>query len=155
VYPDTGYKISVLTPGDVTSPDAAPPVQLYSCRIMCTRDHVHPYSCTWHAHKHPSLHMISYTGEGNQEGDLRRRITVTLSIFNFSIWFFAQIVVNRSVRLSRPFFGSADIFSKSYDENQIWRGGAGAKRPRGILCGSAAIQICFRHNFSKKNVPRT
>ena len=48
------------------------------------------------------------------------RITVTLSIFIFSTWFFAQIVENRRGRLSIPFLGPGDFYSKSYDENQIW-----------------------------------
>ena len=50
---------------------------------------------------------------------IRRRITVTLSIFIFSTWFFAQIVENHRGRLSIPFLGPRDIYSKSYDENQI------------------------------------
>ena len=58
---------------------------------------------------------------------VRRKITVTLSIFNFSPWFFAQIVENRSGRLSGPFYGPRDNFPKSYHENQhysivhIWK----------------------------------
>ena len=48
------------------------------------------------------------------------RITVTSSIFNFSTRFFAQIVENRVTQLSNHFLGPGDIFSKSYDENQIW-----------------------------------
>ena len=51
--------------------------------------------------------------------ELVARITVTLSIFNFSTWFFAQIVENRETQLSSPFLGPGDNFSKSYDENQI------------------------------------
>ena len=47
------------------------------------------------------------------------RITVTLSIFNFSTRFFAQIVENRETQLSSPFLGPGDNFSKSSDENQI------------------------------------
>jgi hypothetical protein len=54
-----------------------------------------------------------------KEGYLRRRITVTLSIYNFSTWFLAQIVENREGRLSRPFLGHGDNFAKSYYENQI------------------------------------
>ena len=44
---------------------------------------------------------------------MRRIITVTLSIFNFSTGFLAQIVENREERLerlSRPFLGSEDKF---------------------------------------------
>ena len=50
---------------------------------------------------------------------MRRRIAVTLSIFNFSSRFLAQIVENRRGHLSRPFLSPRDNFSKSYDENQI------------------------------------
>jgi hypothetical protein len=56
------------------------------------------------------------------------RITVTLSIFNFSTRFFAQIVENRETQLSSPFLGPGDNFSKSYDENQIWSDWAGSPR---------------------------
>ena len=45
-----------------------------------------------------------------RKGYLRRRITVTLSIFNFSTCFLAQIVNNRSGRLSKPFLGPGAIF---------------------------------------------
>ena len=45
-----------------------------------------------------------------RKGYLRRRITVTLSIFNFSTCFLAQIVDNRSGRLSKPFLGPGAIF---------------------------------------------
>jgi hypothetical protein len=62
---------------------------------------------------------FSTTGEGYQKGDLPRRITVTLPIFKFRTCFFAQIVENRRGRLSIPFLGHGDNFSKSYDENQI------------------------------------
>jgi hypothetical protein len=59
-----------------------------------------------------------------REGPLERvicstRITVTLSVFNFSTRFFAQIVDNRETQLSSLFLGPGDNFSKSYDENQI------------------------------------
>jgi hypothetical protein len=47
------------------------------------------------------------------------RITVTLSIFNFSTRFFAQIVENRETQLSSHFLGPGDIFPKSYDENRF------------------------------------
>ena len=64
-----------------------------------------------------------YTGEARQEGGIKKtRITVTLSIFNFSTWFFAQIVENRETQLSSLFLGPGDIFSKSYDENRfVWQ----------------------------------
>ena len=38
-----------------------------------------------------------------------------------------QIVENRRERLSRPFLGPGDNFSKSYDENQFWSEWARAK----------------------------
>ena len=47
------------------------------------------------------------------------RITVTLSIFNFSTRFFAQIVENRETQLSSRYLGPGDNFSKSYDENRF------------------------------------
>ena len=54
--------------------------------------------------------------------ELVARITVTLSIFNFSTWFFAQIVENRETQLSTLFLGPVDIFLKSYDENRfVWQ----------------------------------
>jgi hypothetical protein len=59
-------------------------------------------------------------GRRARKGDLVTRLTVTLSIFNFSTRYFAQIVENRETQLSILFLGPGDIFSKSYDENQIW-----------------------------------
>ena len=70
---------------------------------------------------------IILQGRPATKGHLVTRITVTLSIFNFSTRFFAQIVENRETQLSSPFLGPGDNFSKSYDENQIWRSCAGAK----------------------------
>ena len=58
-------------------------------------------------------------GRHARRGQLRSRITVTLSIFNFSTRFFAQIVENRETQLSSPFLGPGDNFSKSYDENRF------------------------------------
>ena len=58
-------------------------------------------------------------GGFDTKGYLRRRITAILSIFNFSTKFLAQIEENRWGRLSGPFLGPGDNFSKSYDENQI------------------------------------
>jgi hypothetical protein len=55
---------------------------------------------------------------GRLKGDVYRRITVTLSIFNFRKLVLAQIVENRETRLSLPFLGTGDNFSKSYAENQ-------------------------------------
>jgi hypothetical protein len=65
------------------------------------------------------LHLVLQGGVA-QKGHLVTRITVTLSIFNFSTWFFAQIVENRGTKLSSPFLGPGDNFLENYDENQIW-----------------------------------
>ena len=46
--------------------------------------------------------------------------TYDSTVFNFSTRFFFQIVENRETQLSSLFLGPGDIFSKSYDENQIW-----------------------------------
>ena len=48
-------------------------------------------------------------GRVARKGDLVARITVTLSIFNFSTRFFAQIVENRETRLYGPLLGPGDI----------------------------------------------
>ena len=64
--------------------------------------------------------MTLLQGRVATKGYLRRRIAVTLSIFNFSSRFLAQIVENRRGHLSRPFLSTRDNFSKSYDETQIW-----------------------------------
>ena len=88
------------------------------------------------------------------------RNTVTLSIFKFSAWFFAQIVENRKTQLSSPFLSPGDIFSKSYDENRfvwqlygIWdlriRPARRRHAPR-PLRPNLVFVITFR-----KNVPRT
>jgi hypothetical protein len=61
---------------------------------------------------------------------VRRRITVTLSIFKFCPRFLAQIVENRETQLSRPFLGPGDNIPKSYDENQIRSEQARADRAR-------------------------
>ena len=88
------------------------------------------------------------------------RITVTLSIFNFSTRFFAQIVENRETQLSSLFLGPGDNFSKSYDENQIC-----SERHMyvAVVRGSdaqisGAIQLPYKSGFVitfRKNVPRT
>ena len=53
-------------------------------------------------------------GPTRVEGDLRRRIIVTLSIFKFSSWFLAQIVENRRGRLSnRVSLGLGDNFPEN------------------------------------------
>jgi hypothetical protein len=67
-----------------------------------------------------SRKYLGTTGEARYKGELKSRITVTLQIFKFSTWFFAQIVESRETQLSSPFLGPGDNFSKSYDENQIW-----------------------------------
>ena len=57
-------------------------------------------------------------GRGAIKGDLHRRITVTLSNFlSLGPDFFAQNVENRRARLSRPFLGHGDNFSKSYAQD--------------------------------------
>ena len=53
-------------------------------------------------------------GRRARKGDLVTRITVTLSIFNFSTRFSAQIVENRETQLSSPFLGPGDNFLQSY-----------------------------------------
>ena len=62
----------------------------------------------------PCIDFLSVIGTVQREiawkGYLRRRITVTLSIFNFSTCFLAQIEENRGGRLSKPFLGPGDIF---------------------------------------------
>ena len=64
----------------------------------------------------------AYRGGSLGKGICSTRITVTLSIFNFSTRFFAQIVENRETQLSSLFLGPGDIFSKSYDENRfVWQ----------------------------------
>jgi hypothetical protein len=73
---------------------------------------------------------LKVQGRGAQRGYLVTQITVTLSVFNFSTRFFAQIVENRETQLSSPFLGPGDNFSKSYDENQIWCAPARAPRER-------------------------
>ena len=76
------------------------------------------------------------------------RITVTSSIFNFTR-FFAQIVENRETQLSSLFLGPGDIFSKSYDENQIWSNCSGrvaAARGSDALI-SGAIQLPYKSVF--------
>ena len=81
---------------------------------------IHVQLCTSPERYRAVRSSTKFTGEARQKGQLRSRITVTLSIFNFSTRFFAQIVENRETQLSSPFLGSGDNFSKSYDENQIW-----------------------------------
>ena len=65
------------------------------------------------------MYLVEIWNKQSHFEELVARITVTLSIFNFSTWFFAQIVENRETQLSSPFLGPGDNFSKSYDENQI------------------------------------
>ena len=60
-------------------------------------------------------------------------------------------------RLSHPFLGPGDNFSKSCDENQIWSKCACARarlmRRSQVPYSCCTIQICFRHNFSEKISP--
>ena len=76
--------------------------------------------------------MTHVQGRSATKGELRSRITVTLSIFNFSTRFFAQIVENRETQLSSPFISPGDIFSKSYDENRFRKVVPALDRARGI-----------------------
>jgi hypothetical protein len=55
---------------------------------------------------------------GRTGGICVARNTVTVSTFNFSTLFLAQIVENRERRLSTPFFGHGDFFPKRYNENR-------------------------------------
>jgi hypothetical protein len=139
----------------------------------------HPVSSRVYTHNcvHSCVHCyFKYLGTGDlvqgrvtRKGDLCRRTTVTLSVFKFRTWFFAQIVENRETRLSSSFWGPGDIFSKSYDGNQIWSKCSGGMRaPRRPMVGlepawdltrarRASIQLPYksgsRHNFSK-NCPQ-
>ena len=104
--------------------------------------------------------MSLLQGRRARKGDLVTRITVTLSIFNFSTRFFPQIVENRETQLSSPFLSPGDNFSKSYDENQIWSkctGRVAAARGSDAQI-SGAIQLPYKSVFVitfQKNVPRT
>ena len=79
---------------------------------------------TEYKYTYTSMYMYSSTctlwdllqGGVAREGYLRRRITVTLSISNFSTWFLSQIVENRRGRLSRLFLGPGDNFFE-----KLWR----------------------------------
>ena len=100
------------------------------------------------------------TGGVRQNGELSRRITVTLSIFNFSTRFFVQIVESRETQLASPFLGPGGNFSKSYDENQICseRHGyvAAARGSDAQILG--AIRLPYKSVFVitfRKIVPRT
>ena len=99
-------------------------------------------------------------GRRARKGDLVTRITVTLSIFNFSTRFSAQIVENRETQLSSPFLGPGDNFSKSYDENQICseRHGYVAAARGSDAQISGAIRLPYKSVFVitfRKIVPRT
>ena len=78
------------------------------------------------------LHVCLLQGRGARKGDLVTRVTVTLSIFNFSTRFFAQIVENRETQLSSHFLSPGDNFSKSYDENRFRKVVSALNRARGI-----------------------
>jgi hypothetical protein len=106
--------------------------------------------------------LVVLQGRSARKGHLVTRITETLSIFNFSTRFFAQIVENRVAQLSSLFLGPGDNFSKSYDENQIWRSCAGAKpraydlmrKSQNLRCHTLPYKSVFVITF-RKNVPRT
>ena len=89
---------------------------------------------------------VDLQGRRARKGQLKSRITVTLSIFKFSTWFFAQIVENRETQLSSPFLGPGDNFSKSYDENQIWTKCAYARA--GLMRRSQMPYKCHTNLFS-------
>jgi hypothetical protein len=99
--------------------------------------------CTWVT---DTKINISTTGKGHQEGDLRRRITLTLTNFNFRTWLFAELVENRRGSLSIPFSGPGDNFSKSYDENQIWSKRVHARA--GLMRRSEVPYSCHTNLFS-------
>jgi hypothetical protein len=71
-------------------------------------------------------------GRGAREGYLVTRITVTLSTFNFSTRFFAQIVENRETQLSSPFLGPGTIFRKVMTKTRSGRSALALNRARGI-----------------------
>jgi hypothetical protein len=107
-----------------------------------------------------NLATIVLQGRRARKGYLVTRITVTLSIFNFSMRFFAQIVENRETQLSSPFLGPGDNFSKNYYENQICSGrhGYGAAGRGSDAQISGAIQLPYKSVFVitfRKIVPRT
>jgi hypothetical protein len=85
-------------------------------------------------------------GRAARRGYLVTRLTVTLSIFNFSTRFFAQIVENRETQLSSHFLGPGDNFSKSYDENQIWSNRVYARA--GLMRRSQMPYSCHTNRFS-------
>ena len=102
---------------------------------VCVHTHIHTKFSTIYNISTCTTAVVPGTGEVAQTGDLRRIIPVTLSIFNFSSWFFAQRVENRRGRLSTQFLGPGDNFPKIYDENQIWSERHGVRaRARGIWC---------------------
>ena len=102
---------------------------------------------------------VSYKVQGRvaTKGHLSHADYCNFVDFNFSAWFFAQIVENRETQLSSIFLSPGDIFSKSYDENRFvwqlygtWDFEICARRPsRGPRTG-APTKSGFRHNFSKK-----
>ena len=107
-------------------------------------------------------YLVEIWNKQSRFEELVARITVTLSIFNFSTWFFKQIVENRKTQLSSPFLGPGDNFSKSYDENRFRKVAPALNRARGIWCmitqTSDAIQLPYKSVFVitfRKNVPRT
>ena len=65
---------------------------------------------------------------------------------------------NRETRLSRPFLGPGDNFSKSYDENHLPYNNAGSagdlrsagdpSPARACFVRAGALRSGFRHNFS-------
>jgi hypothetical protein len=105
---------------------------------------------------------VHLQGRVARKGHLLHGITVTLSIFNFSTRFFAQIVENRKTQLSSLFLGPGDIFLKSYDETrfvcscmapEILRFAHQIVRAR-FSAGTTSPDLVFVITF-RKNVPWT
>jgi hypothetical protein len=82
---------------------------------------VRPYQCS-------SVNLLQ--GRHTTNGYLRRRIAVTLSVFNFSRWFLAEIVENRRGRLSKPFLSPEDNFRKVMTKTRSGRSGPGVRTRR-------------------------
>jgi hypothetical protein len=80
---------------------------------LCARDGGHRIRTNMHCEKYNiSEDRLRSYYRGGALGMVicSTRITVTLSIFNFSTRFFAQIVENREAQLYSLFLGPGDIF---------------------------------------------
>ena len=102
-------------------------------------------------------------GGVSRKGYLRRRITVTLSIFNFSTCFLAQIVENRGGVLLNHFYVLGIFFWKVMTKTRSCSsesacvhpdlagdGSPADRRSRAVMYGRTVFVITFR-----KIVPRT